>query len=185
MSARLVSGRLARFYAALAGCAALAACADGVAVRNQVYVSDMRTHLSAASAYPMPVVILNEPFADDRGGAQVIAAMQKGQGSVSPRQNFAALPAGQSYRVVLTFNGAPTGGNSCAGSMLSPPPSVADRIAIHATFCLGTKLLSEVTAAAAPIASPQDPQFARLMTDVLSGLFPANHPMFKDSWEDI
>ncbi len=175
---------LGRLCTVLASGAALTACAGG-AVRNQVYVQNLQTHLSAAAGYPMPVIIRDEPFVDDQGGAQVIAAMNKGQGGVVPPQNFAALPAGQSYRVVLTFNGEPPGGNSCATSTPLPRTSSADRTTIHAAFCLGTKPLSEVTATSGPIASPQDPQFARLMTDVLSSLFPANHPMFKESWENI
>jgi hypothetical protein len=165
---------------ALAGCAG-----DGIVTRNDVYVKDMRGHLSAAAQSALPVTIRNDPFAGDGAGVAVIAVMSSAQTAMQPQQRFTADAQGSAYRVVVAFGEPPVGGNYCTAPGLAVRPGPQGRTVLHAEFCVGGQILSEATAATGRVDSPQDPRFQRLLSDLLSGLMPQNHPNYNESQESM
>jgi len=133
----------------------------------------------AAADGPLPVTIFNDPFPGPDNDTGVIAAMQ-GRNPGPPLTFIAAGPGANmaGYRIILAFD-APAF-SRCGAAPPPPSPSPAARpparTRISAAFCLDNRILSDASADAGAIATPQDPHFARLIQDLLSALLPYYDP---------
>ncbi len=163
------------WLAALGGAVLLAGCGEGnVTTQSYAYRQDVPGHEQYAAAIgPTPVAVYNSPYpADD-----VIAAMQ-GR-TPGPKMTFTGNPDGSAtYRVVLVFgesHAAPS--TYCQVQAVTAGPSPTGRLTVTAAFCAGTSILSDAVARTDAIASPHDPEFERMMTDLLSALMPRNNPL--------
>ena len=165
--------------------AALAAC-TGVATQSYVVSKDLPAHVGYAAAQgPIPVAVVNNPFAGDKDNAGVLAAMQ-GQ-SHWPGVSFASSTGGnQGYLIVLRF-GTPMASSAQYCRPDAPTsPAPAGRTHIDAVFCVASHtmhLISQATADTDRIDSPQDPRFARLMSDLFDALLPSNDPLYRSGAE--
>jgi hypothetical protein len=161
--------------AIVAALALLAGCAGGVTTQAYVVSRDMRGHVDYATAHgPTQVVLHSSPF----DTAAVVAAMQ-GRNPGAP-MTFGTGPSPQNYRVLVLFGLWPAA-NPCQTPAPAFPPAGGGGTQVSAVFCIGQTEISEARASTGPIASAQDPHFARLMQDLLSALMPYNDNLRNDS----
>ncbi len=163
--------------------ALLAACADGVSVSyKHIPVRGVPGHADYAAAQaPTPVVIRNAEFPSPT----VVAALHRN----NPRQHLifsteppASIESG--YRLLLTFDGRPTGGpQACrepvaagAPAATAPRDPARSSTSVYGVFCLGPTLLSEAMASGPRLDSAADSRLPRLLGDLLSALMPTNDP---------
>jgi hypothetical protein len=157
-------------------------CANEVSVsRNYIPQRGVPGHADYAKALgPVPVVMLNSPFAPPT----VVAALQRND---PRRHQFTTDPPSSlegGYRILLGFDRFPPGGlYVCRGPLTEGAPAATPQPAqrptstsIYGAFCLGPALLSEAVATAPRVDSPDDPRFARLMGDLLTALMPFRDP---------
>lgn len=157
--------------AAAAAAALLAACQGDVATQSYAYRQDVPGHEQYAAAIgPTQVAVYNSPYPND----DVIAAMQ-GR-TPGPQMTFTAKPdAAATYRVVLVFGESHEAPSTyCGAQAVTAGPSPSGRLTVTAAFCAGPSILSDAVARTGAIPSAHDPEFARLMTDLLSSLLPRN-----------
>jgi hypothetical protein len=154
---------------------ALAACSgDGISVtREQGIVPYVEIHLRyLGSLGAVQTTVLANPFTQDGDGEAVRHVLTSTR--VEPYLRYtAARPANDvyGYRLVVAFGGWPAGGdNYCRNPDLSPRAAPAVTTEMHAVLCLGSAPLSEAAARTRRVASPDDPRFARLVSDLLVGL---------------
>jgi hypothetical protein len=155
---------------AAATAALLAACSQGtVATQSYSYRQDVPGYeQNAASIGPTLVTVYNSPYPT----ADVIAAMQ-GR-NPGPKLTFTATPdAKATYRIVLVFGESHQAPSTyCEAPAVSSSPSPTGRLTITAAFCSQQIILSDAVARTTAIASTQDPEFGRTMSDLLSALLP-------------
>lgn len=138
--------------------------------------SPSQVQLASASG-DTQAVIIGQPFANDPGNAGVVAAMQAQ--NPGPKLHFAQLPQPgdkYGYKVVMAFGGAAGG----YGTLCSVPAGAygraGDPTQVSAAFCVGDRELSYASAWTTSASSPTDPNFRRMMSDVLTALMPPNMP---------
>jgi hypothetical protein len=154
--------------------ALLTACTGDVTTQSYSYRGDVPGYQQyAAATGPVPVAVYNSPF--DAGA--VIAAMQGH--NPGPKLTFTAASASAAaYRIVLVFgesHAAPS--TYCEAQTVTGGPSPNGRLTVTAAFCNGGRILSDAVARTNEIGSAQDPEFTRLMSDLLSALLPQNDPV--------
>ncbi len=152
---------------------ALAACSgDGVTLtREQATVAHVEIHLRyLGSLGAVETAVLAEPFPQDADGEAIRRVMSAAR--VEPRLRYVATrPANDlyGYRVVVAFGGWPIGGDSyCRNPALRPREASAEITEVQVVLCLGPSTLIETAGRTARMSSPEDPRFARLMTDLLT-----------------
>lgn len=154
----------------------LAGCGNGVAVSRTHYTQlGIPSHVELAAAQgPTLVNLHHSPFADP----QVLEAMR----IHNPRPYMTYSTAGPgglyAYRIVLGFGSRPPGGSADCSVFNQPvgaPP--AGKTEMYGAFCLGNTLLSEASARAPTIQSPNDPAFYRMTGDLLAALLPIHDPL--------
>lgn len=155
--------------------ALLAACSgDAVVVtRDQAVVPYLDIHVRyLGSLGAVETTVLADPFPQDSDGSAVRRILSAAR--VEPYVQYrAARPANDhyGYRLVAAFGRWPVGGdNYCRNPGLMPRTASPDVTELHMVLCLGTQVLTEASAYTRRIASPDDPLFARLVTDLLVGL---------------
>lgn len=126
----------------------------------------------AASLGPIPVVIHGSPFAGDRDGRGVVAALQRH--TSLPNLRFA--PAGGSgaggYRLVLAFGGFVPGVNYCAGRAEVPVSASAQTgQQVAASFCIGSQLHSQALVTGSPSRDPTETNFQSMMAALMTEIF--------------
>lgn len=153
----------------------LAACnGDGVVVtREQPYAPFLEIHLRyLASIGAVQTTVLANPFLADTDDEAVRRTLTGTR--VVPHLGYTvARPANDlyGYRVVVAFGTWPIGGDSyCRNTGLAPRPGSAETTEVHAVLCLGPRPLSEAAARTRRVIGPDDPRFARLASDLLTGL---------------
>jgi hypothetical protein len=153
----------------------LAACSgNGIVVtREQAIVSSVEIHLRyLGSLGAVETTVLANPFLQDGDSEAVRRVLSNTR--ISPSLRYTATrPANDpyGYRVVVAFGGWPIGGdNYCRNSNLAPRPPPSDKTEMHAVLCIGLAPLSEAAAHTMRIASPDDPRFARMISDLLMAL---------------
>lgn len=161
----------------LAAGLSLSACAGSSIVYHSYYNSaytPAHVQLAAASGTAL-AVIRNDPFPTDRDSAGVLAAMQ-GR-NFGPRMYFsqAARPDDiYGYKVIMDFGPASRGADyQC---QVGPTPPSAARatgpIVVSATFCVGDRLLTDAVGSIGGATGPDDPNFHRLIGDIMVALTP-------------
>jgi hypothetical protein len=165
----------------LAAGLSLCACADSSIVHhsyyNSAYTPD-HVQLAAASGTAI-AVIRNDPFPTDRDNAGVLAAMQ-GR-NFGPRMYFSQAPRPDDlygYKVIMDF-GPPSYGAGYQCQAQPTAPSAAPRtgpITVSATFCVGDRLLTDATGSISGATGPDDPNFRRLIGDIMVALTPPYDP---------
>jgi hypothetical protein len=160
--------------------AAAGACA-GPTVYNSYYASlyEPAQVRFAASVGPTLAVIRDNPFPSDAGNERVLSAMQ-GQ-TFAARLVFsqAARPDDRyGYKVVLNFGPSLYGTQGACGLPPTPPARTPPpgRIAASAAFCVGDHLMSDAQGAVEGATGPDDPNFRRLVGDLLVALTPSYNP---------
>ncbi len=164
----------------LALAVAVGGCA-GPTVYNNYYASlyEPAQVRFAAAVGPTLAVIRDNPFPSDAGNQGVLAAMQ-GQ-TFAARMVFSqtARPDDRyGYKVVLNFGSSLYGTSGQCQAPPTPPARTppAGRIAASAAFCIGDQLLSDAHGAVQAATGPDDPNFRRLVGDLLVALTPAYNP---------
>lgn len=111
----------------------------------------------------------------------ILAAMQPGNWwfseAFTPRTRFTDAPAGASpYRVTVSLNPEQDVGPDryCTPRDTTPAagPSGTGEIEVRMAFCVGETLLSTSHGALEDVASPSDPRFRRMITQMTMALFP-------------
>ena len=165
---------------AIAAAAAATAC-GGPTVYTSYYASlyEPAQVRFAASVGPTLAVIRDNPFPSDSGNERVLAAMQG--------QTFAAKLAftqtaraddRYGYKVVLNFGPSLYGSEAVCSVPPTPPARTppTGRIAATAAFCVGDRLMSDSQGAVDGASGPDDPDFRRLVSDLLVALTPSYNP---------
>ncbi len=158
----------------------LSACADASIVHhsyyNSAYTPD-HVQLAAASGTAL-AVIRNDPFPADRDNAGVLAAMQ-GR-NFGPRMYFSQTARSDDlygYKVIMDFGSGYGANYQCQAG---PTPPAASRpsgpIVVSATFCVGDRLLTDAVGSISGATSPDDPNFHRLIGDIMVALTPPYDP---------
>jgi len=128
-----------------------------------------------------PFPVPNPEF--DRAVTRAMHAVHFG-----PATNFTTNPSpglNSSFRVRLLFNADALSTRTwiCAG----PPPAVTSRpsggaVSLSAAFCQGDRALTFLNARASGFSGPDDPRFARFMSNVTMQLFPPrNNPALRSN----
>jgi hypothetical protein len=116
--------------------------------------------------------VLADPFPQDSNGEAVRRVLSATR--VEPHLQYSPTrPANDpyGYRMVVAFGGWPVGGdNYCRNTMLAPRPGSADMTEMHMVLCAGSAPLTESAGRTRRITSPDDPRFARLISDLLTAL---------------
>jgi hypothetical protein len=133
----------------------------------------------AAAVGPTLAVIRENPFPSDADNQGVLAAMQ-GQ-TFAARLFFSQTPRADDrygYKVVLNFGSSLYGTSGQCELQPTPPARTppAGRITASAAFCIGDALLSDAHGSVHGAAGPDDPDFRRLIGDLLVALTPAYNP---------
>lgn len=159
----------------------LSACTGASIVYNSYYSSAYTpSHVDlAAASGPSLAVIRNDPFPDDSENAGVLAAMQ-GR-NFGQKMYFSQTPRPDDkygYKVVMSF-GADS--YSYAGQCEVPPAPAsptppAGEIAVTAAFCVGDRLLTDASGSISGASGPDDPNFRRLIGDMMVALTPPYDP---------
>jgi hypothetical protein len=137
----------------------------------QLYAPD------AALAGSNLTLIRNNPFAADPAGLGIVAVMNTNNPMQMYRFALTPQPDWNGYTVVLAFGEAPIGNqNLCQNSALPPRPAPPGETALIADLCYGPQLITEVSGRAPAVGGPDDPQFAALVSGVLSDLFARRQP---------
>lgn len=178
--------RTLRFLLPLAALASpLAACTSGDITYGGYYDSLYRPGEVALAAYQgeVPVRVLGKAFAveDSRFRAAVIAAMQ--EKNSGPKLHFTEAEPPErkyDYRVTVAFGAAGLGYNDLCLEALPAPPAAAEGVQARAAFCIGTRLISEISGRLLAASGPDDPRFQRLIGQMVLELFPPYDPHHQD-----
>jgi hypothetical protein len=169
-----------RAMVALGTALGLCACADTSIVHRSYYdsaYSPDHVMLAAASGTAL-AVIRNDPFPTDRDNAGVLAAMQ-GR-NIGPRIYFSQTPQPDDlygYKVVMSFGGDLDYRTQCTASPTPPSPTPpGGPISVNAAFCVGDRLLTDATGSIGRASGPDDPNFHRLIGDMIVALTPPYDP---------
>jgi hypothetical protein len=123
-------------------------------------------------------VIREIPFADDRDGNGIFAAIQSSyQGRAYKFARGKPPSDWNGYTLVLTFaDGVIGNSNQCRSN--APPllGAPAERTAIIADYCLGQTLVAEVIGRIDGVTGPQDPKLTALVHAVMSEMFMQRAP---------
>jgi len=164
------------------GCAmalALAGC-GGVTVVSQPYYdySFASSELGYAGGFgPIPVRLSGSPFAGERAGQDIVAAINAHRSS-PPFFAAPGVPTGSPYSLILAFGQAGSNVNYCAaGGDL--PPATASSTQITGTFCLGTRLRSQAVVTAAPAAQANDPQVGEAVQSLVTALLSPDMDVYR------
>ena len=157
-----------------------AACA-GPTIYNSYYASlyEPAQVRFAAAVGPTLAVIRDNPFLSDAGNERVLAAMP-GQ-TFAARMVFSQTPRADDrygYKVVLNFGSSLYGTRDACQAGPTPPARTPPpgRITASAAFCIGDALLSDAQGSVQGATGPDDPNFRRLIGDLLIALTPAYNP---------
>lgn len=163
----------------------LAACTSGDITYGAYYDSLYRPGEVALAAYQgeVPVRVLGNAFAVEEGHFReaVIAAMQ--EKNAGPKLHFTEAEPPEriyDYRVTVAFGAAGLGYNDLCRAALAPPPAAADGVRARAAFCIGTRLISEISGRLLAANGPDDPRFQRLIGQMMLELFPPYDPNHQD-----
>jgi hypothetical protein len=159
---------------------AAGACA-GPTVHNSYYASlyEPAQVRFAASVGPTLAVIRDNPFPNDTGNERVLAAMQGQTFAAKLVFSQTARPDDRyGYKVMLNFGPSLYGTEGACQLPPTPPARTppTGRIAASAAFCVGDHLLSDAQGAVQAASGPDDPDFRRLIGDLLVALTPAYNP---------
>ena len=127
---------------------------------------------------PLPVVIQGTPFAqaETRTTQVVLDNMRRALTWTATPQLIAdpALRPTAPFYVVMTFNsGAPDANVQCTISPGGGGPQEQGAVRLAASFCGSGSMISTTSGSIDQSAGPDDPGFARLITQATSDLFPA------------
>jgi len=175
----------------LLGLLGVAACDSGVQIHSTDYEAYSPSFfVYAAADRDFLIAVRGNPFAvaDDALAQSVVDAMQGN--NPGPRTRFVTKPTETTrpgYRAVIAFNPAPTlrPRDVCAGREDERPATDASSpsaVELLAVFCGPDRAFSSLQAKA-PVQSPTDEAFRRLMAQVTLGLFPDTDPTI-DRGED-
>lgn len=167
----------------LGGCAYQYHVASGEAVQPLYHRSGIPSTFAYAGGRDFKTVVVGNPFPIDTDTLErvVTGAMQ---GSYfGPRVNFTTKPSDNArpgYRIVVFFDPplASPGDTLCGdlGRLVPQRPDSRQRIGLHAGFCVGDQLQSEVKGSMRAVALPDDPAFQRFVGGVMLSLIPAYDP---------
>ena len=126
-------------------------------------------------------VVVGNPFSLDKEKFETIVTDAMQGRHWGPPVRFTTKPgdnARPNYRIVMFFD-PPT--PSQASALCQDPRRLAterrpDKISVHAGFCVGDELQSEVRARMGVVASPEDPAFRSMVGAVLQTLIPPVDP---------
>ncbi|WP_448204762.1 hypothetical protein [Azospirillum sp. sgz302134] len=164
--------------AALALCAAAAACSNERVVADQPIPAYTASEVAYAAAdRDLRVVIQGNPFGMDAQSFGQLVTDNMQNRVIGVRTNFTTTPnatARPDYRVVLAFNPAQTTLNSylCSGQPIATLPP-GGPIVVQGAFCRGGGPLSSATGWLDRPQGPADPDFKALISDMTFALFPA------------
>ena len=129
-------------------------------------------------------IVRANPFPTDPAGQTIVAVMAANSPMQRYRFSLAPLPDWNGYSLVLAFGETPVGNQSlCQNTLLPPRPTPPGETAVVADLCYGPQLITEVWGHAPAVTGPEDPQFAALISQVLSDLFALRRPHFPH-WQD-
>ena len=144
-----------------------------IVTREQSYAPFLEIHLRyLASIGAVQTTVLANPFPADTDDEAIRRALIDTR-VIRHLHYTAARPANDlyGYRVVVAFGTWPVGGDSyCRNTALAPRPVSTETTEMHAVLCLGPRPLSEAAARTRRVSGPDDPRFARLASDLLTGL---------------
>ena len=172
-------GHPSRLVFAAIGSILIAGCAQSVVVSNTVHDIGAYSPTDVGLAQSdgvTPVVVYGNPFADDRDGAGIVAAMQGRNPGPPLKFTNQQVQTRHGYRVVLAFGEIVNGWNYCGSDA---PPNIVQpsgRTQIIAAWCLGPKQRAQTTASTGALQSPRDPQFRYVMAAILGELIPERDP---------
>ncbi len=153
--------------------ALLAACDSGVWVNRSegvnTYTADYYVQTLAQNG-TNAVLVRNGPFGPQGDEAALTALRNR---YASGQYRFTLGPTASDwngYTVVLRF-GRPVGnGNPCRADL--PPPTVQPGTTVlQGDYCYGDRVVSEATGYAGAVSGPNDPQYAKLVAEVVAELF--------------
>ncbi len=171
--------------AAVAGLLGVAGCANAIQA-GDTDVTHMLSpqFLAAATAHgELQTVVYGQPFGPGMIDGESIARQMVSPGEVPPFR-FTTHPdarANTLYRVVLAFNPPRntygSGNAACADDardMFENRQQLAEggRTAVVATFCAGSRYVSQVTVYSPPARGADDPMFQALIRQTVTYLFP-------------
>ena len=127
---------------------------------------------------PLPVVVQGTPYAqaETRTTQVVLDNMRRALTWTATPQLIAdpALRPTAPFYVVMTFNGgAPDANVQCTISPGGGGPQEQGAVQLAASFCGGGSLISTTSGWIDRSTGPDDPSFARLITQATSDLFPS------------
>jgi hypothetical protein len=185
---------MSRYRILVAACLALVltSCAGGntVIVSRVFYDPFYSTSFFryAAREGTLPVQVFGNPFSAEPLDAQTAEGIANTLVTPHwlPDTRFTTHPKqkpSEDVRVVLVFNPvhpAPGGSAAC-----DKPKSLAlepggGPVRLQAAFCYGDEWLTEAFAEGPPVKGPDDPEFQRLINNLMFSLFPFRNPERKD-----
>jgi hypothetical protein len=166
----------------LAAAASLLAGCDNVTVtRSEIspgYTGSFYVQTQAQNGVNS-VIVRNSPFPPDSIIDALHARYQSGQYKFGPGPN---PPDWNGYTVVLSFGGPTLGGQTLCQNLNTPQASVsASQTEVVGEYCYGDRLVTEASARASTITSPQDPRFQELVGGVVAELFKNDYNIYHKS----
>lgn len=174
------TGLRVRVFAIAAVCLLAASCATGsqnVSFLGGYYDDASRSAFHYAGAgRDFETVIIGNPFdapkpLTDRAVLDAMRGNDKGLDI-----NFTPAPGNfaRPFRIVMAFNPDPArhGAALCGDRGAAASPAKGGRITLAAAFCDGSELQFAVGSSAAPMGSPQDPAFRRMVSTLMYHFVP-------------
>ncbi len=118
------------------------------------------------------LVVINNPFPQDRNNAAVANVVNTFNPMQRYRFTLAPAPDWNQYTVVVAFGETPVGNQDlCRNAQLPLRPTPEAQTAIVVDLCLQQQLVTEVIGHAPKAVAPDDPNFTGLISQAMSDLF--------------